>query len=81
MSKSARITPNAGATIEDDTGDTNMNRETSTVVHQRFVLLQFFGLSGSLGPSQVTCSDMSALAILINIFENFALPKNLRRLF
>jgi hypothetical protein len=45
---------NAGATIEEDTGDTNINKEFRMVMRQRFLSVQFFGLSGSSRPSQPT---------------------------
>ena len=59
MANSAWIWLNAGATIDDDTGDTNMNSELSTVMPQRFPLLQFLGFAGSSGPSHVTLDEAS----------------------
>src|SRR5438046_176036 len=47
------ITSNAGATIDDDTGDMNMNNEFNTVIPQRFRLLQFLGFAASLSPSHM----------------------------
>src|SRR5579862_1534936 len=52
---------NAGATIEEDTGDTNMNSEFRMVMRQRFPSVQFFGLSGSSRPSQSTLSRSESL--------------------
>ena len=54
IARSALMTWNAGATIEDDTGDTNMNKEFRIVMRQRFVSVQFFGLFESFKPSQPT---------------------------
>jgi hypothetical protein len=50
------IGPNAGATIAEDTGETNMKSDTRTVVTQRFRTLQFGGFSVSSGESHVTCA-------------------------
>src|SRR4051812_40302389 len=48
------MTPNAGATMEEETGDMNVKDETTNVAaHFRF-MLQFFGFRGSCGPSHVT---------------------------
>jgi hypothetical protein len=53
---------NAGATIEDDTGDTNINNEFRIVIRQCFVSVQFFGLSGSSRLSQSTLSQSESSA-------------------
>ena len=57
IARSALMAWNAGATIEDDTGDTNMNKEFRIVMRQRFVSVQFFGLFESFKPSQPTLSQ------------------------
>ena len=43
-----------GATIEEDTGEISVKRETTKVAVHFLRLAQFFGLRGSSGPSQVT---------------------------
>ena len=54
MLNSLAMVDNAGATIDDETGDMKVKDETTSVAnHFRFVV-QFFGLAGSSGPSQVT---------------------------
>lgn len=45
---------NAGATMEDDTGEMKVNRETVMVAAHFFFVGQFLGFSGSSGPSHVT---------------------------
>lgn len=45
---------NAGATIDDDTGDMKVKEDTTSVAAHFFFMVQFFGFSGSSGPFQVT---------------------------
>ena len=76
IDRSDLITPKAGATIEEETGDTNMKREFRIVIRHLFGFGQFLGLSGSFGPSQST-TYMSKLALAIEQNNNFiCLPKN-----
>jgi hypothetical protein len=44
----------AGATIEEETGEMKVNRETVMVAAHFLFVGQFLGLSGSSGPSHVT---------------------------
>ena len=56
MDKSDLIMENTGATMEEETGETNMNSELRIVTSHRLLLGQFLGLSGSFGPFQhATC--------------------------
>src|ERR1700747_2484673 len=59
MCRSAAMEVKAGATIDEDTGEMKVNRETETVAAHFFLLGQFFGFSGSLGPSQSTIFEFS----------------------
>lgn len=54
MAKSDWMRAKAGATMEDEMGEMDMKTEFRMVMPQRFDWLQFFGLAGSLGSSQVT---------------------------
>jgi hypothetical protein len=54
MPRSWPILPKAGATIDDETGEMKVNEETISVAAHLLRNAQFFGLSGSSGPSQVT---------------------------
>ena len=55
--KSAARDGSAGATIDEETGEMNVNSETVMVAAHFFVALQFFGFSGSSSPSHVTCTS------------------------
>lgn len=57
MAKSDWTRAKAGATMEDEMGEMDIKTEFKMVIPQRFVLLQFLGLAGSFGPSQVTWSE------------------------
>lgn len=48
---------NAGATIEEETGEMKVKSETVIVAAHFFLLVQFLGFSGSSGPSQSTCES------------------------
>lgn len=52
--RSAASDGSAGATIDEETGEMNVNSDTVMVAAHFFLLLQFFGFSGSSGPSHVT---------------------------
>lgn len=54
MRKSVAIFPKAGATIDDVTVERKVKLETVNVAAHFFRADQFFGLSGSLTPLQVT---------------------------
>ncbi len=56
--------PKAGATIDDDTGETNIKRDIRRVVPQRLRTVQFIGFSASSGESHVTCGKCFFLASL-----------------
>lgn len=53
MLNSLPITGNAGVTIVEEKGDMKVKSDTSIVVIHFRLLLQFRGLLGSFGPSQV----------------------------
>ena len=55
MPNSFEIVVRAGATIEDETGDMNVKDDTTIVAAHFLPKLQFFGFSGSSGPSHETC--------------------------
>lgn len=50
------MTSNAGATIEDDIGDMDMNSEFRIVIRTLLTSFQFFGFSGSSWSLHVTYS-------------------------
>jgi hypothetical protein len=50
----AAMVVRAGATIEEETGEMKVNRETVMVAAHFLFVGQFLGLSGSSGPSHVT---------------------------
>jgi hypothetical protein len=52
IERSDFIIGNAGATIEDETGETDMNRELRIVTRQRLVFGQFLGFSELVSPVQ-----------------------------
>src|SRR5450432_3171982 len=52
--KSSEIASKAGATMEEETGDMNMKRETRIVIPQRLLVVQSIGFSGSFGLLHVT---------------------------
>ena len=52
MWNSAAIDDKAGATMQEETGDMKVNEDKITVAAHFFLKLQFFGFSGSSGPSQ-----------------------------
>lgn len=51
MWNSDAIVERAGATIEDETGEMKVKDETTMVAAHFLLKLQFFGFSGSSGPS------------------------------
>lgn len=59
------ITLNAGATIEVEIGEMKVYAETTMVTVHLRRYVQFLGLAGSSGPSQVTFW----YALIINVFE------------
>lgn len=61
ISNSLPMVGNAGVTIVDENGEMNVKRETRIVVIHFCLLLQFRGLEGSFGPSQVTCDIQSVV--------------------
>ena len=54
MSNSEEIELKAGATMELDSGEIDIKRDTRMVVPQRLLTVQFTGFSGSSGESHVT---------------------------
>lgn len=50
----------AGAVMVVETGEIKVKAEAMAVTRHRAANVQFFGLSASSGPSQVTCSQHSA---------------------
>jgi hypothetical protein len=54
MLNSSPITVSTGVTIVEENGDIKVKSDTRIVVIHFCLLLQFSGLLGSLGPSQVT---------------------------
>ena len=54
MWNSDAIVERAGATIEDETGDMKVKDDTTIVAAHFLLKLQFFGFSGSSGPSHET---------------------------
>ncbi len=48
---------NAGATIDDDTGEMKVKEDTTSVAAHFFFMVQFFGFSGSSAPFHVTCQS------------------------
>lgn len=57
IAKSDWTRAKGGATMEDEMEEMDMKTEFKMVIPQRFVLLQFLGLAGSFGPSQVIWSE------------------------
>ena len=68
------MVPNAGATMEEDTGEMNVNEETVKVAAHFRPLVQFFGFAGSSGPSQVTRLK-SFIDREVSFFFNGGCPK------
>jgi hypothetical protein len=54
IERSDFIIAKAGATMDDDTGETNMNNEFRMVMRHRLLFGQFLGFSGSSRPFQST---------------------------
>ena len=54
MLNSLPMVASEGATIDDETGEMNVNIDTTNVAAHFLFLLQFLGFSGSSGPSHVT---------------------------
>jgi len=59
MFRSLDIVVNAGATIEEETGEMNVNNDTVTTIAHFFFMVQFLGFLESSGPSHVTCSAVN----------------------
>lgn len=62
------IVERAGATIEDETGDMKVKDDTTIVAAHFLLKLQFFGFSGSSGPSHET---WLVSAISTNSFNDY----------
>ena len=68
MPNSLEIVVRAGAIIEDETGEMNVNEETTKVAAHFRPNDQFLGFSGSSGPFHVICGQ-SVVLLAIKVFS------------
>jgi len=61
---------NAGATIDDETGEMNVKEDTTIVAAHLFLRVQFFGFSGSSGPFHVTCQGYTISHAMCKIMHS-----------
>ncbi len=63
MFRSLDMVVKAGATMEEETGEMNVNNDTVTTIAHFFFMVQFLGFPGSSGPSHVTCRVVNILIV------------------
>lgn len=66
----------AGATIDDETGEMKVKRETVMTAAHFFLSGQFLGFSGSSGPSQVTYRGVNndIIQVMISTYQFWVSP-------